>query len=195
MSGVRRLRRLAPDERGFTLVELLVGAGMGIVLMGAVATLVVSALKYQPNISKKAENVTSARAALDRMTRELRSGERIEIAEPSRVVFVGYSRRSPCGGSVFLGEKQPSIPCRITYSCTTTACSRTEVSPSSPANSGTPQTIFSGINSNQVFTFQPKAVPAEVTYVKATLRMPDPRGSGSLTVSDGASLRNATLGY
>jgi len=195
MSIVSRPRMGAADERGFTLVELLVGAGMGIVLMGAVATLVVSALKYQPNISKKAENVTTARAVLDRMTHELRSGERVEVAEASRVVFIGYSRRSPCGGSAILAPGQPSIPCRITYSCTTTSCSRTEASPSSAANSGTPQLIFSGINSNQVFTYQPKAVPAEVTYVKATLRMPDPRGSGSLTVSDGASLRNATLSY
>jgi type II secretory pathway pseudopilin PulG len=195
MSRISRLRARSRDERGFTLTELLVGAGMGIVLMGAVATLVVSALKYQPNISKKAENVTSARWALERMTRELRNGERIEVAEPSRVVFIGYSRRSPCGSGTTLGEGQPSIPCRITYSCTTTSCSRIEAPPSSAANSGTPQMIFSGINSNQVFTYQPSAIPAEVTYVKATLRMPDPRGSGSLTISDGASLRNATLSY
>jgi type II secretory pathway pseudopilin PulG len=195
MSRVLRLLVRGRDEGGFTLTELLVGAGMGIVLMGAVATLVVSALKYQPNISKKAENVTTARVVLDRMTHELRSGERVEVAEPSRVVFIGYSRRSPCGGSTNLAAGQPSIPCRITYSCTSTSCSRTEVSPSSAANSGTPQTIFNGINSNQVFTYQPSLTPAEITYVKATLRMPDPRGAGSLTVSDGASLRNATLSY
>jgi len=189
------MRRLREDEGGVTLVELLVGAAMGIVLMGAVATLVVSALKFQPQITGKAENVSGARWVLERMTRELRSGERIEVGEPSKVVFIGYSRRSPCGSTTVLPEGTPSIPCKITYSCTTTACSRTESPPASAAGAGTTQILYSGINSNQVFTYQPAGDPTKATYVKVKLRVPDPKGSGSLTISDGASLRNATLSF
>jgi hypothetical protein len=58
---------------------------------------------------------------------------------------------------------------------------------------GTPQLVFEGIDSNQVFAYAPSSTAA--TYVKATLRLPNPSGPGALTVSDGASLRNATLGY
>jgi type II secretory pathway pseudopilin PulG len=189
------MRRLRRGEDGVTLVELLVGAAMGIVLMSAVATLVIGALRFQPQITKKAENVSGVRWVLERMTRELRGGERIELGELSKVVFIGYSRRSPCGSTTVLPSGTPSIHCKITYSCTTTACSRTEAPPDSAAGAGTTQTLFTGINSNQVFTYQPSGDPTKATYVKVMLRVPDPRGTGSLTVSDGASLRNATLGY
>ncbi len=56
---------------------------------------------------------------------------------------------------------------------------------------GTATTIFSGIDSSNVFSYSPSAAAA--TYIGVTLRLPNPSGSGDLTVSDGASLRNATL--
>jgi len=188
-----RVRRA--DEAGFTLVELLVGAAMGVVLMGAVASLVIGAVKYQPRITKKAENVTTARWVLERMTRELRNGERIEpSSSASSISFISYVRSSPCGTGTPLAAGQASVPCKITYSCTTTSCSRTEAPPTG-SGSGTTQLLFTGINSNQVFSYPPTGKPAEATYVKVTFRVPDPQGSGSLTISDGASLRNATLSY
>jgi Tfp pilus assembly protein PilW len=188
-------RRRGEGEGGFTLIELLVAAGMGVVLMGAVASLVISAVKYQPRISKKAENVTTARYVLERMTRELRSGEQIESGTPSELVFVAYERHSPCGTTTMLAEGKPSVPCKITYSCTATSCSRTEAAPKSPPGSGTTQLLYSGINSSQVFSFPQGVAATEATYVKVTFRVPDPEGAGSMTVSDGASLRNATLSY
>lgn len=195
MSFIRTYWRRRSEEDGFTLIELLVAAGMGVVCMGAVAALVIGALRYQPRITKTAENVSTARWVLERMTRELRSGEKIEAGSPSGVVFVGYGRHSPCGSTTLLAPGQASVPCKITYSCTTTSCSRTEGAPGSLAGSGTTRLLFSGINSNQVFSFQPTGAVTEATYVKVTFRVPDPEGAGSLTVSDGASLRNATLGY
>ncbi|HET7455131.1 MAG TPA: type II secretion system protein [Solirubrobacterales bacterium] len=195
MARIGSLWRRRSDEGGFTLIEVLVAATMGVVLMGAVASLVIGALRFQPRITKKAENVSTARYVLERMTRELRSGEKIEAGSASEVVFVAYERHSPCGGTTLLPAGQASVPCKITYSCTTTSCSRTEAAPGSVAGSGTTRLLFSGINSNQVFSFQPVGPVTEATYVKVTFRMPDPQGSGSLKVSDGASLRNATLSY
>lgn len=196
MGCVRRLWHRRSEEGGFTLIELLVAAGMGVVVMGAVAALVIGAVRYQPRITKTAENVSTARWVLERMTRELRSGEKIEAgSSASEVIFIAYERHSPCGSTTMLSASQASVPCKITYSCTTTYCSRTEAAPGSLAGSGTTQQLFSGIDSNQVFSFQPGGTPAEATYVKVTFRIPDPEGTGSLTVSDGASLRNATLGY
>jgi type II secretory pathway pseudopilin PulG len=183
------------DEAGFTLVELLVGAAMGVVLMGAVVSLVIGAVKYQPRITKKAENVTEARWVLERMTRELRNGERIEASSSSsQIVFISYERHSPCGSTTMLGSETPSVPCKITYSCTAPSCSRTEAPPTG-SGAGSTQLLYKGINSNQVFSYPPSGKPVEATYVKVTFRVPDPQGSGSLTISDGASLRNATLGY
>jgi Tfp pilus assembly protein PilW len=190
---MRARLKTARSEGGFTLIELLVASTMGVVVMGAVAMLVISAVKDQPKISKQAQNITTARWVLERLTHELRNGASVaaEQSSESQLSFQTYVRHGTCGGSGALASGTSAIKCQITYSCTTTACSRTEAEPNKFA--GTPVQIFSGINSNQIFTYAPNK--KEATYVKITLRLPNPSGTGSLTVSDGASLRNATLGY
>lgn len=191
---VARLRhRLAEADRqaGFTLVELLVSMMMGVVVMGAVALLVIAAVKDQPKISKQAQNITTARWVLERFTHEIRNGLKVNVATASEFSFQTYVRHSTCGGSGVLESTAPAIKCQVTYTCTTTSCSRAESAPET--YNGTPQQVFSGINSNQVFTYAPNTTAP--TYVRITLRLPNPSGSGALTVSDGASLRNATLGY
>jgi len=191
-----RLRR-ARSEEGFTLIELLVACGMGVIVMSAVAMLVIGAVKGQPKISKQAQNITTARWVLDRLTHELRNGLSVTKAEPDEVSFQAYVRRSTCGGAATLPASTPAIKCQVTYSCTTTACSRTESAPETYI--GTPRQIFSGIDSSQVFTYVPEVSEASeasgVTYVRVTLSLPEPDGVGAFTVSSGTSLRNATLGY
>jgi Tfp pilus assembly protein PilW len=188
----RRASCIRSEERGFTLVELLVGSAMGVVVMSAVAMLVISAVRDQPKISKQAQNITTARWVLERMTREIRNGIVVSPgqAKPESISFKAYVRRTACGGGVPVSSAPP-IECQITYTCSTTSCSRTESNPG--VFTGTARQIFSGIDSNQVFTYAPDAT--KPTYVKVTLRLPNPSGTGALTVSDGASLRNATLGY
>jgi len=56
---------------------------------------------------------------------------------------------------------------------------------------GTARLIISGINDANVFSYSPST--AAPTYIGVKLRVPNPTGQGALTVSDGASLRNATL--
>jgi type II secretory pathway pseudopilin PulG len=186
-AGLRRCR----SESGFTLVELLVTAAMGVVVMGAVASLVISAVRHQPKISKQAQNITTARWVLERMTREIRNGIAIKgESTASKLSFESYVRHSTCGGTAVLPSTSPSVICRVTFECSTTACSRIESDPTTSV--GTPRQIFSGIDSSQVFTYVPANQP---TYVKITLRLPNPSGPGALTVSSGTSLRNATLGY
>jgi type II secretory pathway pseudopilin PulG len=185
-----RLRQVQP-QGGFTIVEVLVSAAMGVVLMSAVAMLVISAVKTQPKISKQAQNITTARWVLERMTKEIRSGVAVKETSASMVSFEGFVRHATCGGIGVLASTEPAKKCRITYECSTTACFRRESE--AAVNGGTPQQVFSGINNSQVFSYEPnETLP---TYVRITLRLPNPSGTGALTVSDGASLRNATLGY
>ncbi|MDX6634666.1 MAG: hypothetical protein QOF06_869 [Solirubrobacterales bacterium] len=184
--------RMQRGEGGFTLVELLVATTMGVVVMGAVASLVISTVRVQPKISKEAQNVSSARWMLERLTHELRNGIAVKEGTASKISFEGYVRHGTCGGSTVLASSSSAIKCRITYECTTTACSRKETSPETTIGIAKP--IFSGLTSNQIFTYVPSV--ANATYVKATLRLPDPTDAGSpLVISSGASLRNATLGY
>jgi type II secretory pathway pseudopilin PulG len=187
---IARLRRPS-GEGGFTLVELLVASTMGVVVMGAVASLMISTIRQQPKISKESQNVSSARWMLERITHELRNGIAVKEGTASKLSFEGYVRHSACGGSTTLSAASPAIKCRITYECTPTACSRKETNPGN--TTGIARPIFSGLTSDQIFTYVPSA--ANATYVKATLRLPDPSDAGSpLVISSGASLRNATLG-
>lgn len=179
-------------EAGFTLIELLVASTMGVIVLGAVGSLVVSAMKDQPRISARAQDVSTARWVLERLTREIRNGVRVDKATASSVSFQTYVRHSACGGSTFLASTSPSIKCEVTYTCSTTYCARIEAAPG--VYTGVSKRIFEGIDSSAVFSYVPNA--ASATFIKVTLHMPNPDGAagGGTTVSDGASLRNATLG-
>lgn len=201
---MRALRgRLGPAgaEDGLTLIELLVASGMSVVLVGAVGAMLMSAVRSQPEISERAQNISSARWVMERMTREIRNGVRVDTATSSKVSFVTYVRHSTCGSTGTLPSSSPAIKCQVTYSCTTTSCTRSEANEGS---TGTPVTLFTGINSSSVFCYVPSSEPdpltcgttsnaTSTTYVGVALRIPNPSGPSALTVSDGASLRNATL--
>lgn len=184
---MRRLR----SQAGFTLIELLVSMTMGVVVLGAVGSLVVSAMKDQPRISERAQDITTARWVLERLTRELRDGIRVDNATSSSLSFETYVRHTTCGGSTALASSAAPIKCEVTFACSTTKCTRTEAAPKVTTGKATP--IFEGIDSSSVFSYSPSA--KEATFVKVTLHLPNPSGDAPLTVSDGASLRNATLTY
>jgi type II secretory pathway pseudopilin PulG len=197
-----RLGRI-DDEAGMTLIELLVAMIMGIIVVGGATSMLISAVRVQPQQQEQAEGISTARFELERMTREIRNGTSVTVANPSNVSFVARVRRTTCGGSVPTSASAPSIQCQIVYGCTTTSCTRIERTVGSTSG-GVPTTIVSGIDSSSVFCFVPSANadPTECgpakggtspTYIGLTLSVPNPRGSGHLTISDGASLRGATL--
>lgn len=199
----RRLLARAGDERGLTLVEMLVASAMSVVLVGAIGSMLVGAMRTQPEISERTQDVSSARWVMERLTREIRNGIRIDQATTSSLSLLTYVRRTSCGGGVPTNPATAAIKCQVTYQCTTTACTRSEAADG--MYTGTPKTVFTGINSADVFCYVPSTEsdplncgPAksleETTYVGIRLKLPKPtEASTALTVSDGASLRNATL--
>jgi Tfp pilus assembly protein PilW len=188
-----------------TLIELLVAMIMGIIVVGGATAMLITAVKDQPRQQKQAENIDTARYELERMTREIRNGVSVTASAPSNVSFVARERRATCGGAAQTNANTPAITCQILYACTTTACTRTERAVGATSG-GVTTTIVTGINSSAVFCFVPSANadptecgPAKAettpTYIGVTLRVPNPTGSGMLTVSDGASLGGATLSF
>lgn len=199
----RRGRALGDLEAGLTLIELLVAATMSVIVIAGAASMLISAVRDQPSISRRAQNVSTARWVLGRMVRELRNGKKVDVstATSSSVSFLTYVRNSTCGGGTTSAPSVPSRLCQVTYHCTASACSRIEAAEG--VETGAERTIFEGIDSAAVFCYTPSANPERElcgpagteapTYVRVTLRIPNPEGSGSLTISDGATLRNATL--
>ncbi len=176
------------DEAGLTLVELLVAAAMSVILVGAACSMLISAVREQPKLSKKTQEISTARYVLERMTRELRNGIVVYPgATGSRVEFKTRVRHKTCGGSVQEDPSTAAIECRVTYSCTTTACTRTETAPEVSGSSGTPIPFVANLDSSSVFNYEPSV--AEPSYVGITLHIENPEGEGELTVTDGAGLR------
>jgi type II secretory pathway pseudopilin PulG len=201
---MNRLRTL-DREAGMTLIELLVAMIMGIIVVGGATEMLTSALRDQPKQQKQAESVDTARYELERMTRELRDGVSVDAASASSssVSFVASLRRtSSCDGTIPTSPSAPAVQCQIVYSCTTSSCTRTERKVG-VTTGGVTSTIVTGISSAEVFCFLPsstggtKCGPAKAgtspDYVGITLAVPNPSGSGSLKISDGAGLRSATL--
>jgi type IV pilus assembly protein PilW len=185
---VRRLQA-ARREDGFTLIEMLVAMTLGVVVMGGVLILLIGAMRSQPKLEKQATNIQTARFALERMTREIRNGIVVDKYTASSISFQTYVRHTTCGGSTMAASSVSATKCEVTYTCSSSSCTRIEAAPN--VYTGTATTVFSGINNaSSVFTWSPSTSP---TYIAVTLKIPDPEGSGALTVSDGASLRNATL--
>lgn len=204
----RWLRRRFADvggEAGMTLIEILVATIMGLIVVGGATAMLISAVRDQPKQQQQAESITTARFELERMTREIRNGVSVTTSSSSGVSFVARVRRKSCGGEVATGASEPAIQCQIVYSCTTSSCTRTEREVGKTTG-GMATTIVTGIDSAEVFCFVPSANtdPTECgsakagtspTYVGITLNVPNPNGSGSLTITDGASLRSATLSF
>lgn len=178
-------------ESGFTLIELLIASAMGVVLMAAVATMLIGAVRDQPEISKRAENISTTRWVLERMIRDIRNGVVVDPtrAKPNEVSFRTFVRRTTCGGSGIPASTTPAILCQVTYSCTGATCRRDEVEPGKTPGFGQP--FYTGLASPNIFNYSPS--PAEANYIGVTLKIQNPHGGGNITISDGASLRNAVL--
>lgn len=185
-----------------TLVELLVAAAMSVVIVGAAGSMLVSAVRDQPKISKRAQDVSTARWVLERMTREIRNGIRVEEGATATQFSILTYVRHECGSGGALSSDTPAEQCEVTYECDADGCSRTEAG-------GTAQPVFAfaGLG-DEVFCYVPSTNedpsicgPADddapPTYVGITLDVPSETGNsnpgGDLEISDGASLRNATL--
>jgi len=200
---VRRRMRTLDGEAGMTLIELLVAMIMGIIVVGGATAMLISAVRDQPKQQKQAENIDTARYELERMTREIRNGVNVTESSANSVSFVARLRRVECGGAVPTDPSAPAISCQVSYACTTSSCTRSERKVGE-SSGGASSTVVTGIDSTEVFCFVPSANadPTECgparegevpTYIGIKLQVPNPSGSGKLTVSDGASLRGATL--
>lgn len=174
-------------EDGFTLPELLwamtILVGL-VAIMGSALTLV---LRAQPRIAERSTQIQDGRAMIEQFTRELREGSALESPTASYVSFLTFVRRQQCGTATeSASPAAPAIECRVSYLCADGACSRTEAQPDG-SGAGPPFRVVDGLRSDAVFAYTPTDSPRHVTV---TLEYPDDEGGESITLSDGAALRN-----
>lgn len=184
---VERLRR-CDSEAGLTLIELLVAATMSVIVVGAATSMLISAVRQQPEISQSSQDISTTRYVLERMTREIRNGIAVVAKESSSstLAFTAYTRHAICGSTGSLASGESARICKITYSCSATGCTRAEAA-STATGAGTAVPLIGGIDNAKVFSYSPDL--EEATFVGVTLRIPERDGDEHLTISDGATLR------
>ncbi len=109
---------LRRGEDGLTLIELLVAAAVGLVVVGGALTMFMGAIRSEPRTASKVAAIQQARTTVDRITRELRQGlETLTTPSETELSIVTYVKAAICGGAA----ANASIPCRVTYKCKTGA--------------------------------------------------------------------------
>lgn len=171
------------------MIELLVGAAIGLMTLGLIGSMLVSSLRAEPRIAERNSAIQEGRVLQERLTRELRLAYGVQSASASSLTFDTYLHRTTCG--VPGGGTGPAIQCRVAYSCAEGTCTRSE----GPVGGAAADfdTLVSGIsNSGSVFSYQPAPTPVTgIGFVGVTLEFPaEEAGEDAITLEDGAALRN-----
>jgi prepilin-type N-terminal cleavage/methylation domain-containing protein len=186
MAGIcRRLRALRDDQRGFTLMELLIAATMGLVVIGGGVMMFTSVVRSEPRTADRSAAIEQGRVTMERMTRELRQGATVTTGGATQLSLLTWVDSASCGGNA----ATTSIQCQVTYSCSGGTCTRVEAAPG--VQSGTPVTVVSGLTPGTVFTYSScSGAPTVTEFVGIRLVFSAENGEDALTLSDGVDLRN-----
>lgn len=186
--SLQTIRRRAAAEDGVTLVELLVATSLLLATLGIAVMLMNVASRNQPRIVDRNVDVGQARVLQERIGRELRQGYRLEGESATGFTVYTYRRVTLCGGTTPLASTLPAIQCRVTYSCTATACTRSETDPSGSVAPRVEQ-IVTGLLTPNVFTY-PATNADCLADVCVKLAFPSESSEDSITLEDGFELRN-----
>jgi len=186
------------DQRGYTLVELLVAMVLTAVVLGGIVTTVVLAARIQTRDSRYAYAQDDARTGLDRMVNEIRQAVTIIASGPN---FVDMNVYLDSGGQP--QEYQVDYECDIPQPGTPyNECVRVQaaVGASLPSlSTGDPviEDLQNGTATNPVFSWGPSSIAPY--YMTATIDVPASDGGNTtlgmgfthtVAISDGALMRN-----
>jgi hypothetical protein len=177
------LARARTAEGGFTLVELLAATVASLFVAGAGMTLLILAVHSEPEARERVSQIQQGRVMIERISRELRQGESVSGASPSSLEILTYVHSATCGGPF----SSTARLCRVTYTCTSAACSRTERN-ADGTGFGTTRQVVAGITGPSVFSYSPTTV--DPNYVAVGLVYPAEGGGEGVTLLDGVALRN-----
>ncbi len=184
------------DDRGVTLIELLVAIVASVVILGAVGTTLVFAERLQVRSANEAFAQDTARTGLDEMVSQIRQAWNIVSASPNAVV---------------MDVNLSGSPYQVLYECDVpdagtpyNECVRVQSAVgSAPSLQGAVPVITNlqnGSTGNPVFSWGPS--PIAPYYMTATIDVPASdgettnQGLGSthtIVFSDGALMRNENV--
>jgi prepilin-type N-terminal cleavage/methylation domain-containing protein len=179
-------------EEGLTLIELMIAMALGLVVMAAATAVLIGGMHRQPREEQRSAAIQRARTTMERITRELRQGTSVPAATATQLSIVTYVDQATCAGAASAN----AVLCRVTYTCSAGACSRTVARPdgSSP---GAATRVVDGLSPGSVFSYS--ASGGSCTLASATLptgvciklAFPGSGANNAITLEDGVGLRNA----
>jgi prepilin-type N-terminal cleavage/methylation domain-containing protein len=93
---IARLRR---DERGFTLIELVVVLGMMLIVMAALSEALIAANKTEEDLNRRFASQINARIALDQLRREIHCATAVTPTGSSATITITLGSRCPSAGA------------------------------------------------------------------------------------------------
>jgi len=184
--------RLRSSQSGFTLVELLFSAMLGLLVIGTGVTVFTATIRSQPGQNQRGVSIQTARNVMERMTREIRQGSTVYPSTSSQLSFLTLVHSATCGGA----QANTAIQCKVTYTCSGASCTRAEAPPPPASGGGAAATTVSGLSASDPFRYT-SACNATSTagspgYVCITLTFRTASGADAITVQDGAAPINPT---
>jgi Tfp pilus assembly protein PilW len=181
-----RARHRVGDDRGITLVELMVAISLLMVVLAAAVPVLISSVNNEPRLRDRAGKIQEARTLVERLGRDLRSGYAVDSATSSTLAFRTYLHQSACNGSP--SPSATAILCRVSYSCSSGSCTR-QVANSDGSSPGTTRTMVSGLSSSAIFSYS----GSPTSFVGVSIVFPAKGGDDAVTLTDGFGLRNVGL--
>lgn len=181
------MRSARVGEGGYTLVETMLAAALGLVLLGAIFVVSNLVTRSEPTIRGRSDQVQLGRALIERVDRELRQSERIDTYSASGMTLWTYVRHSTCGGGAQASSTTAAIVCKVTYACAGGVCTRAETGTGS-SGTGTPYPVVSGLTTSTPFTY----TGTPPYYVGISFVLAGTNGGHAITLSDGVNVRNVT---
>jgi type II secretory pathway pseudopilin PulG len=198
MKTQTQILRNLPQQRGWTLIELLVGITVTLGVMLAAFPIIDGAASTEGRVQQSAQSVGDARVFSDQVLRDLRPTYQIGGYSSTGFTVFTYVRHA-CGTATPSAENAPATACRVIYSCVQTTpnttpatyeCMRQE-SNLDGSGAGPSVTMVTGLSSGAVFSY-PATTCDFVCYVGVKLVLPNDQSTGgdAITLHDGTALRN-----
>jgi type II secretory pathway component PulJ len=97
---MRRIRRLASNDGGYTLIELLQVSAILTVVLGALTAVFVSAMNSEVGMNKRYQAQQEARLAVDKMRREIHCASAVTPAGLTNSITITLPSQCPSSGGV-----------------------------------------------------------------------------------------------
>jgi len=160
-------RSLLRDERGHTLVELMIAGALSVVVLGAVLGLLDRSARYVSAGTERGHLVREGSIVVDQMIRDVRQASQITVNSPSSVTLRTYVREGDAS----------SYEWYVDYNCyVETGCSRLEFY-------GGRTRMATGLQNTDVFAVSGR-------YVSINLVLRDAATKTTVRFEDGAEARN-----